>query len=79
VNRRVADLGLQVPGIAHAVNIVGFSGATFTNAPNAGALFFVLAPFEERAKDPKKSAAALQGALFQKFAQIQEGFIIVVQ
>ena len=26
----------KMPGVAHAVNIVGFSGATFTNAPNAG-------------------------------------------
>ena len=32
----------KAPGVAHAVNIVGFSGATFTNAPNAGAIFVVL-------------------------------------
>ena len=49
VNRRVVDIALKTPGVAHAVNIVGFSGATFTNAPNAGAVFFVLEPFEERA------------------------------
>jgi hydrophobe/amphiphile efflux-1 (HAE1) family protein len=79
VNRRVVDLALQVPGVAHAVNIVGFSGATFTNAPNAGAVFLVLDPFEKRAKDPRMSAAALQGALFQKLGGIQEGFVIVVQ
>ena len=36
VNRRVVDIALQVPGVAHAVNIVGFSGATFTNAPERG-------------------------------------------
>ena len=52
-----------------AVNIVGFSGATFTNAPNAGAVFLVLDPFEKRAKDPKQSAAAIQGALFGKLAR----------
>src|SRR6202035_4195711 len=34
VNRRVVELAFQVPGITHAVNLVGFSGATFTNAPN---------------------------------------------
>jgi hydrophobe/amphiphile efflux-1 (HAE1) family protein len=78
VNRRVVDLALQVPGIAHAVNIVGFSGATFTNAPNAGAVFFVLEPFEVRARDPRKSAAAIQGALFQRLAAIQEGLVLVV-
>jgi hydrophobe/amphiphile efflux-1 (HAE1) family protein len=78
VNRRAADIALQTPGVANAVNIVGFSGATFTNAPNAGAIFVVLEPFEERAKDPRKSAAAIQGALFQRLAAIKEGFIVVV-
>jgi hydrophobe/amphiphile efflux-1 (HAE1) family protein len=78
VNRRVVDMALQVPGVAHAVNFAGFSGATFTNAPNSGAIFLALAPFEERARDPKKSAAAIQGALFQRFASIQEGLVVVV-
>ncbi len=50
VNRRAVDIALKVPGVAHAVNIVGFSGATFTSAPNAGAIFVTLDPFEERAK-----------------------------
>ena len=79
VNRHVADIALQTPGVAHAVNIVGFSGATFTNAPNAGAIFMVLEPFEVRARDPRKSAAAIQGALFQRLAGIQEGLVLVVQ
>jgi multidrug efflux pump subunit AcrB len=41
-------------------------------------VFFVLEPFEERARDPKKSAAAIQGALFQRLASIQEGLVLVV-
>ncbi|HEY2186836.1 MAG TPA: efflux RND transporter permease subunit, partial [Xanthobacteraceae bacterium] len=45
VNRRAAEIARQVPGVAGAVNVVGFSGATFTNAPNSGALFVVLEPF----------------------------------
>ena len=57
VNRRAVELALQVPGVAHAVNLVGFSGATRTNAPNAGAVFVVLKPFEERAKDPNHVGA----------------------
>jgi hydrophobe/amphiphile efflux-1 (HAE1) family protein len=79
VNRRVVDTALQVPGVKHAVNIVGFSGATFTNAPNSGAVFFVLEPFENRARDPAKSAGAIQGELFQRLAAIQEGLVLVVQ
>ena len=42
---------LRSPGIAHAVNFAGFSGATFTNAPNSGAIFLTLDPFEARARD----------------------------
>ncbi|HXE70752.1 MAG TPA: efflux RND transporter permease subunit, partial [Hyphomicrobiaceae bacterium] len=78
VNRQVVDTALKVPGIAHAVNFAGFSGATFTNAPNSGAVFLTLDPFETRAHDPNKSAAAIQGALFQRFAAIQEGLVVVV-
>ena len=78
VNRKVAELALEVPGVAHAVNIVGFSGATRTNASNAGAVFVTLEPFEERAKDPAKSAMAIRSALLQKFSQIQEAQILVV-
>ncbi len=79
VMRRIGDIVLDTPGAAHAVNIVGFSGATFTSAPNAGALFVVLEDFRLRAGDPQKSAAAIQGALFGRLAQIQEAFTVVVQ
>jgi hydrophobe/amphiphile efflux-1 (HAE1) family protein len=76
---RIAELAKKVPGVTHGVNIVGFSGATFSVAPNAGAFFAVLEPFEQRRGDPQKSAAAIQGALFQAFAQIQEAFVVVVR
>jgi hydrophobe/amphiphile efflux-1 (HAE1) family protein len=79
VMRRIADIALNTPGVAHGVNIAGFSGATFSQAPNAGAFFAVLDPFEERGRDPRKSATALQGELFKRLAVIQEAFIVVVQ
>jgi hydrophobe/amphiphile efflux-1 (HAE1) family protein len=79
VQQHVLDVALSVPGVAHAVNVVGFSGATFTNAPNAGALFLVLDPFEKRAKDPHQSAAGIQAELFKRLASIQDAFIITVQ
>ncbi|MBV8792655.1 MAG: efflux RND transporter permease subunit, partial [Pseudolabrys sp.] len=77
VNRRAVDIALNTPGVAHAVNIVGFSGATFTNAPNAGAIFITLKPFEERARDSNQSAAAIQRQLFGRLASIQDGLIFV--
>jgi hydrophobe/amphiphile efflux-1 (HAE1) family protein len=79
VMRRATELARSVPGIAHAVNIVGFSGATFTVAPNSGAIFVVLDPFRDRAGDATKSASGIQAALFQKLGPIQEGLVIVVQ
>ncbi len=78
VNRRAVETALNVPGVASAVNVVGFSGATFTVAPNAGAIFAVLAPFDERAKDPRKSAGAITGELFRRLSAIQEASIFVV-
>jgi len=78
VNRRAVELALDTPGVAHAANFVGFSGATRTNAPNAGAVFVVLKPFEERAKDPKLSAQAIQAALLAKFSTIQDALVLVV-
>src|SRR5262249_49417439 len=64
VQRRIVETALKVPGVIGAVNIVGFSGATFTNAPNAGAAFLVLDSFEKRARDPNQTGAAIQRALF---------------
>jgi hydrophobe/amphiphile efflux-1 (HAE1) family protein len=78
VMRKASEIVLATPGVAHAVNVVGFSGATFTNAPNAGAMFIVLDPFEERAKDPTKSGPAIQAELFKRLAVIQDAFLIVV-
>ena len=78
VQQRALDIAMQVPGVVHAANIVGFSGATFTNAPNAGALFLVLDDFEKRGRDPAQSAAAIQRQLFGRLSSIQEAFIIPV-
>jgi len=79
VQQRAVDIALKTPGVGHAVNIVGFSGATFTNAPNSGAVFLTLDPWEERARDPRQSAAGITAALMQSLAPIQDAFILVVQ
>jgi hydrophobe/amphiphile efflux-1 (HAE1) family protein len=79
VNRKVVETALKIPGVLGAVNIVGFSGATFTNAPNAGAVFIALDRFSDRAGDTVKSATAIQQQLLRQVASIQEGFVVVVQ
>ncbi len=78
VMRRAVDIALKIPGVAHGVNIVGFSGATFTNAPNSGALFVVLDPYDQRAKDSKQSAVAIQQELIRRLSVIQEAFTVAI-
>ncbi len=79
VQQRVVDVCLKTPGVAHAVNIVGFNGATFTQAPNSGAVFLTLAPWDARARDPKQSAAGITAELFKRVAGFQEALILVIQ
>ncbi len=78
VLRRAVDIALDTPGVSGAVNIVGFSGATFSQASNAGAIFLVLEPFNQRAGNKQKSAAAIQAELFKRFAPIQEALVLVI-
>ena len=78
VQRRVVEIALKIPGVRGAVNIVGFSGATFTNAPNAGAAFLVLDSFANRSKYPEQSAPAIQRKLLGALAGIQEALVLVV-
>ena len=49
VVRRATDLLMDMPEMFHTAGFAGFDGATRTNAPNAGAIFAPLKPYEERA------------------------------
>ncbi len=77
VVRQAAKIMLGVDGIEHVVPFAGFDGATFTNAPNAGAIFSGLAPFKDRAAQGL-SAQAIIGALYQRLGAIQDAFIITI-
>jgi HAE1 family hydrophobic/amphiphilic exporter-1 len=77
VARRVTQITLETPGAAHAVGFAGFSGATFSNAPNAAVVFVPLKPFPERGEGD--SAREVGVKLRQAFAQIQEAGIFVIE
>jgi len=77
VARKVTQIVLKTPGIAHAVPIVGLDGATFTTAPNAAVVFTPLDDFAERA-EKGQSAQNLIVALNTQFAAIQEAFVVSV-
>lgn len=74
VIRRMGDIGLNQPGVENAVAFPGLSINGFTNAPNAGIVFFPLKPFDER-KDSQLSGFAIATALQQEFGRVQEAFI----
>jgi hydrophobe/amphiphile efflux-1 (HAE1) family protein len=77
VVRKTAKLLRETPGIIHVVPFAGFDGATFTNAPNAGAIFSALAPFRERAAQGL-SAQHILADLRTRLGAVQEAFIITI-
>jgi hydrophobe/amphiphile efflux-1 (HAE1) family protein len=68
---------LKIPGVAHVVPFAGLDGATFTNAPNAAAIFVTLDSFENRVKQGLTSGRVL-GDVQKALAPIKEAFVIVV-
>jgi len=66
--QRVIKIGLEDPGVAHAVSFAGLDGATRTLSSNAGAVFFALKSFDDRDKvgvTTKQLFARLQKAVLQ--------------
>ncbi|MCF3638796.1 efflux RND transporter permease subunit [Rhizobium sp. TRM95111] len=77
VIERASTIIRQTPGVRNAVAFSGFSGATFTNASNAGVVFASFAPFEERLEHGY-TANQIIGQLYGSLQSIQEAFIIAV-
>ena len=75
--RRATDIILSHEGVAHTAGFAGFDGATFTNAPNGGAIFFTMKPFAERAELGLSGQQVLQEVQAQLF-QIKEAFVFVI-
>ncbi len=74
---RAQDIILKHPEVEYAVGFAGFDGATFTSAPNAGAIFIVLKPHVERAERGvllPKIVGEIQGGLMQ----IKEAMIFII-
>ncbi len=73
----VANLAREVDGVAHTVEIVGFSGATRATAPNAAAIFLPLRDFEERMATGR-SAEAISQDVRQAISGVLDGFVVVI-
>jgi multidrug efflux pump subunit AcrB len=57
--------------------VVGYSGVDGANRSNAVTTFVILAPFEERIKDPKQSGLAIMGEVQRRFATLKDGRVLV--
>jgi HAE1 family hydrophobic/amphiphilic exporter-1 len=77
VVKKAIDIILATPGVEHVVPFSGFDAATFTNAPNAGAIFVPLKPFHERAAQGL-TAEHILADLRTRLGAIQEAFSIVI-
>ena len=74
---RAAKQARTVNGVANAVIIAGFDGATFTNTTNAGVMFLTLTGAKERA-EAGRSAAVITGDVLKATSDIQEARVIVI-
>jgi multidrug efflux pump len=77
VIRRMTDIMLAEPGVAHSVALPGLSINGFVNAPNVGIAFVALRDFEDPNFEKTRSADEIAAALNQKFAAIQDAYIAV--
>jgi len=75
--QRAIEIIRGTPGVKEAVGFVGFSGATFTNASNAGAIFPNFAPFEERIRHGQTAESIIRD-MYSRLQEIEEAFIIAI-
>ncbi|MBY0583026.1 MAG: multidrug efflux RND transporter permease subunit [Sphingomonas sp.] len=73
VMQRAQAIALKNPATVGTVAFAGLDGATFTNAPNAGAMFVALKPHSDR-----KGADAVANELRQAFGPITDGVLLVI-
>jgi len=73
VMERANKVALANPAVVKTVAFAGLDGATFSTAPNAGAMFLVLKPHGDRA-----GADAVANQLRQALGSINDGLLLVV-
>lgn len=74
VLRSAQSIALKNGAVDQTVGFAGFDGATFTNAPNAGAIFVTLKPHADRAGSADDIANELRGAM----SSITAGNLLVI-
>ncbi|GMG81939.1 multidrug efflux RND transporter permease subunit [Paralimibaculum aggregatum] len=78
VAKRATEIILEHPAVRTGVAIVGLDGATFTNAPNAAAIFVPMKPFDWRTENGYSDLRVL-GELQRELFQIKDAMIFLLQ
>jgi multidrug efflux pump len=73
LSRKIAEDARRTPGVAHTIEVPGFSPLLGANLSNMGAIFVILSPFEERKGRPALSGPAIAQQLRAKVALYREG------
>jgi multidrug efflux pump len=70
VVREMSRIARDEPGVAHTIDLPGYSAVLGTNISNVGGMFVILDPFEERAGKAELGAPAIMKRLREKFSGI---------
>ena len=68
--REMSKIAREVPGVAHTIDLPGYSAVLGTNISNVGGMFVILDPFEERAGKSELGAPTIMKRLREKFNAI---------
>src|SRR5437870_3252098 len=74
---RAGEIARTVPGVNGTVEFPGYNLLVGANLPNAGTMFVSLEAFEGR-KDPRKSAKAIMGQLYARYAELRDARVLVL-
>jgi multidrug efflux pump len=70
--RQLSEIARKTPGVAHTIDLPGYSAVLATNISNVGGMFVILEPFEERAGDAKRKAGAVIAELRKEFGKFEQ-------
>jgi len=73
--RKLSERFRAIDGVAHTIDVPGYSTVLSTNLSNAGGMFVILDSFEERAGNKKLSGPAIAQALRQVASEYPEAQI----
>ena len=74
---RAGEIARTIPGVKGTVQFPGYNLLVGGNLPNAGTMFVSLESFDDR-KDPRKSAKAIMGQLYARYAELRDARILVL-